>query len=169
MGGHVIGITLTHDQRYVLANVRPWLFDEGMDINSIVPHEPPEISGKIELRVIDLHTLCVVRSKSFVGHEGYTENSDCFFLFADGNDRYVTSGAESIFGHVWSRDYSCTLGLLAHTNVVSCVAINPTNTEQCVSVSDDYTIKVWCSRRFLVEHDIQDIQDIQSVHMDVDK
>jgi hypothetical protein len=54
----------------------------------------------------------------------------------------VCSGSETAHGFVWSRDYGCSLGVLEHEQTVSAVAMNPRDEQMCVSVSDDYTIKV---------------------------
>ncbi len=57
------------------------------------------------------------------------------------------SGSEDFNGYVWSRDYGCLLGLLGHKNVVNSVAFNPKDPEMLVSASDDWTVKVWRSKR----------------------
>lgn len=51
--GHVIGMALSPDHRYLYVNSRPW--PEGYSISD--PLEPPPIAQEIDLHVIDLATL----------------------------------------------------------------------------------------------------------------
>lgn len=51
--GHIIGMALSPDHRYLYVNSRPW--PEGYKISD--PLEPPPIAQEIDLHVIDLATL----------------------------------------------------------------------------------------------------------------
>ena len=58
------------------------------------------------------------------------------------------SGAEDHHAHVWHRQAGGKLATLrGHTNVVNCVAFNPTDQQMLVSASDDHTLRVWKSRQ----------------------
>ena len=62
------------------------------------------------------------------------------------------SGAEDKKAHVWDRHYGVKLATLeGHKNVVNAVTINPADPEMLVSASDDYTLRVWRSRRRIKE------------------
>lgn len=84
MHGHIIGMALTHDQRYLFVNVRPW--PDGCLVSD--PLEPPPIAQQIEVRVIDLETLSLLDTR-YTAHKGYTPNDECFFIFLDASDQYV--------------------------------------------------------------------------------
>ena len=47
---------------------------------------------------------------------------------------------------MWDRHYGICLTKFAHRDVVNSVAFNPTDNEMLVTVSDDYSFKVWRSR-----------------------
>uniref|UniRef100_A0A0A9ZH48 F-box/WD repeat-containing protein 5 n=1 Tax=Lygus hesperus TaxID=30085 RepID=A0A0A9ZH48_LYGHE len=142
--GHIIGMGLSPDHRYLYVNSRPW--PSGYTITN--PLEPPPIAQEIDIHVIDLLNFCE-NGKMLRSHKAFTPNSECFFIFLDVSDDYVASGAEDKHGYIWDRHYSVCLGKLPHNDVVNSVAFNPTNPEMLVSTSDDYTIKVWRSRSFL--------------------
>ncbi|GFR76643.1 F-box/WD repeat-containing protein 5 [Elysia marginata] len=74
----------------------------------------------------------------------------------DVSEDFVVSGAEDKQGYLWDRHYSIPLYRFPHDNVVNCVAVNPTNPEMLVTVSDDYSIKVWASRHKLHHHKKQE-------------
>jgi len=144
MNGHVIGMALTHDQRYLFVNVRPW--PDGCVVSD--PSVPPPIAQQIEVRVIDLETLALLDIR-YRSHKGFTPNDECFFIFLDACDQFVASGSEDQNGYVWDRHFGCLLGKLAHTNVVNSVAFHPQNSSLLLSASDDNTIKVWRSKAFM--------------------
>lgn len=74
--GHIIGLGLSPDNRYLYVNSRPW--PENCVISD--PLEPPPISQEIDIHVIDLQTLKRV-GKMLRAHKAYTANTDCFFIF----------------------------------------------------------------------------------------
>lgn len=79
MKGHIVGINLSKDKRFLFVNVRPW--KEGSVI--IDPLRALPISQHIELRVIDMENLSVVNEKVYRGHKGFTKEEECFFIFMD--------------------------------------------------------------------------------------
>lgn len=82
--GHIIGMALSPDHRYIYVNTRPW------PKNYIIsnPLEPPPIAQEIDIHVIDLMTLKRV-GNMICDHKAYTANTDCFFIFLDVCDSYV--------------------------------------------------------------------------------
>ncbi|XP_076171918.1 F-box and WD repeat domain containing 5 isoform X2 [Ptiloglossa arizonensis] len=139
--GHIIGMGLSPDHRYLYVNTRPWL--QGYVITS--PLQPPPIAQEIDIHVIDLVTLKEVGTM-LRAHKAYTPNNECFFIFLDVCDEYVASGAEDKHGYLWDRHYGVCLAKFPHSDVVNSVAFNPRDPEMLVTTSDDYTVKVWRSR-----------------------
>lgn len=82
--GHIIGMGLSPDHRYLYVNSRPW--PEDYVITN--PLEPPPIAQEIDIHVIDLTTLKNVGIK-LGAHKAYTPNTECFFIFLDVCDNYV--------------------------------------------------------------------------------
>nr|KAG5689015.1 hypothetical protein BaRGS_030666 [Batillaria attramentaria] len=113
MHGHIVGMALSPDHRYLYVNSRQW--PQNYSIQKVL--EPPPIAQEIDIHVIDLQTLTEVGT-IMRSHKAYTPNDECFFLFLDISDRYVAS-----------------------------VAFNPKDEEMLVTVSDDFKIKIWRSRR----------------------
>jgi F-box/WD-40 domain protein 5 len=149
MHGHVIGMALSPDHRYLYVNSRAW--PENYVISDW--QNPPPIAQEIEVHVIDLVTLeslgPVHRS-----HLAYTANSECFFIFLSVSPDFVASGAESKNGHLWDRKFAeirRSLTTFHHDDVVNSVAFNPVDQEMLVTVSDDCTVKIWRSRRRMEE------------------
>ncbi|XP_042886665.1 F-box/WD repeat-containing protein 5-like [Penaeus japonicus] len=142
LNGHIIGMGLSPDHRYLYVNSRPW------QANCVIenPLNPPPIAEGIDLHVIDLTTLTEVGTM-LRSHKAYTPNDECFFIFLDVSHLYVASGAEDRHGYVWERHYGVCLSRLPHKDVVNAVAFNPRDPEMLVTVSDDNKIKVWRSRR----------------------
>ncbi|XP_047474883.1 F-box/WD repeat-containing protein 5-like isoform X1 [Penaeus chinensis] len=142
LNGHIIGMGLSPDHRYLYVNSRPW------QANCVIenPLNPPRIAEGIDLHVIDLTTLTQVGTM-LRSHKAYTPNDECFFIFLDVSHLYVASGAEDRHGYVWERHYGVCLSRLPHKDVVNAVAFNPRDPEMLVTVSDDNKIKVWRSRR----------------------
>ncbi|XP_014210328.1 F-box/WD repeat-containing protein 5 [Copidosoma floridanum] len=139
--GHIIGMGLSPDHRYLYINTRPW--PRGYVITN--PLQPPPIAQEIDIHVIDLVTLKQVGTM-LRAHKAYTPNNECFFIFLDVCNEYVASGAEDKHGYLWDRHYGVCLAKFPHSDVVNSVAFNPRDTEMLVTTSDDYTIKVWRSR-----------------------
>ncbi|XP_058057938.1 F-box/WD repeat-containing protein 5 isoform X2 [Anopheles bellator] len=138
--GHIIGMGLSPDHRYLYVNSRPW------PKNCVIrnPLEPPAIAQEIDIHVIDLMTLKKV-GKMLRAHKAYTPNTECFFIFLDVCDNYVASGAEDMHAYLWERYYGVCLAKYQHEDVVNSVAFNPRDNEMLVTTSDDYEIKVWRS------------------------
>ncbi|XP_066582854.1 F-box/WD repeat-containing protein 5 [Prorops nasuta] len=139
--GHIIGMGLSPDHRYLYVNTRPW--PRGYDITN--PLAPPPIAQEIDIHVIDLVTLKQVGTM-LRAHKAYTPNNECFFIFLDVCNEYVASGAEDKHGYLWDRHYGICLAKFPHSDVVNSVAFNPRDPEMLVTTSDDYTVKVWRSR-----------------------
>lgn len=139
--GHIIGMGLSPDHRYLYVNTRPW--PRGYVITN--PFQPPPIAQEIDLHVIDLVTLKQVGTM-LRAHKAYTPNNECFFIFLDVCNEYVASGAEDKHGYLWDRHYGVCLAKFPHNDVVNSVAFNPRDPEMLVTTSDDYTVKIWRSR-----------------------
>ncbi|KAJ8673451.1 hypothetical protein QAD02_004713 [Eretmocerus hayati] len=139
--GHIIGMGLSPDHRYLYINTRPW--PRGYVITN--PLDPPPIAQEIDIHVIDLVTLKQVGTM-LRAHKAYTPNNECFFIFLDVCNEYVASGSEDKHGYLWDRHYGVCLAKFPHADVVNSVAFNPQDPEMLVSTSDDYTLKVWRSR-----------------------
>ncbi|KAL2100398.1 hypothetical protein ACEWY4_004792 [Coilia grayii] len=142
--GHIIGMGLSPDHRYLYVNSRAW--PAGCKISD--PMSPPPIAEEIDLHVIDLKSLREER-RSLRAHRAFTPNDECFFIFLDVSRDFVASGAEDKHGYIWDRHYNICLAKLAHTDVVNSVAFSPADQELLLSASDDSTIKVWRSPRMV--------------------
>ncbi|XP_026672094.1 F-box/WD repeat-containing protein 5 isoform X2 [Ceratina calcarata] len=139
--GHIIGMALSPDHRYLYVNTRPW--PQGCVITN--PLQPPPIAQEIDIHVIDLVTLKQVGTM-LRAHKAYTPNNECFYIFLDVCDDYVASGAEDKHGYIWDRHYGICLAKFPHAGVVNSVAFNPRDPEFLITTSDDHTVKVWRSR-----------------------
>ncbi|XP_017263460.1 F-box/WD repeat-containing protein 5 [Kryptolebias marmoratus] len=142
--GHIIGMGLSPDHRYLYVNSRAW--PSGCVISD--PMSPPPIAEEIDMHVIDLKTLREER-RSLRAHRAFTPNDECFFIFLDVSRDFVASGAEDKHGYIWDRHYNICLARLAHDDVVNSVAFSPADQELLLSASDDSTIKVWRSPRMV--------------------
>ncbi|XP_005720537.1 F-box/WD repeat-containing protein 5 [Pundamilia nyererei] len=142
--GHIIGMGLSPDHRYLYVNSRAW--PAGCVISD--PMSPPPIAEEIDLHVIDLKSLREER-RSLRAHRAFTPNDECFFIFLDVSRDFVASGAEDKHGYIWDRHYNICLARLAHDDVVNSVAFSPADQELLLSASDDSTIKVWRSPRMI--------------------
>ncbi|CAN7990824.1 unnamed protein product [Ixodes pacificus] len=139
--GHIIGMGLSPDHRFLYINSRPW------PQNYVIeqPLSPPPIAQEIDIHVIDLTTMEEV-GNLLRSHRAYTPNDECFFIFLDVSEQYVASGAEDRKGYLWDRHYAVCLAKLPHDDVVNAVAFNPRDPQMLVTASDDFTLKVWRSR-----------------------
>uniref|UniRef100_A0A3P8Y7N0 F-box domain-containing protein n=1 Tax=Esox lucius TaxID=8010 RepID=A0A3P8Y7N0_ESOLU len=142
--GHIIGMGLSPDHRYLYVNSRAW--PAGCVISD--PMSPPPIAEEIDLHVIDLKTLREER-RSLRAHRAFTPNDECFFIFLDVSRDFVASGAEDKHGYIWDRHYNICLAKLQHDDVVNSVAFSSSDQELLLSASDDSTIKVWRSPRMV--------------------
>ncbi|XP_007459023.1 PREDICTED: F-box/WD repeat-containing protein 5 [Lipotes vexillifer] len=140
--GHIIGMGLSPDNRYLYVNSRAW------PSGSVVadPMQPPPIAEEIDLLVFDLKTMREVK-QALRAHRAYTPNDACFFIFLDVSRDFVASGAEDRHGYVWERHYNICLAKLRHQDVVNSVAFSPQEQELLLTASDDATIKAWRSPR----------------------
>ncbi|CAL1545407.1 unnamed protein product [Lymnaea stagnalis] len=141
MHGHIVGLSLSPDHKFLYVNCRPWPKDYIISD----PQESPPLAQEVEISTIDLTTFSIV-GPVLRSHRAYTHSDECFFLNLDVSEHYVASGAEDRQGYLWDRHYGVPLYRFPHRNVVNCVAINPQDPELLVTVSDDYTFKVWVSR-----------------------
>ncbi|XP_064616384.1 F-box/WD repeat-containing protein 5-like [Liolophura sinensis] len=139
--GHIIGMSLSPDHRYLYVNSRPWPKDYRIEN----PLYPPPIAQEIDIHVIDLVYMKEVGTMHR-SHKAYTPNDECFFIFLDVCDEYVASGAEDRHGYLWDRHYGLCVRRYKHNDVVNAVAFNPKDPEMLVTVSDDATIKIWRSK-----------------------
>ncbi|NXG52686.1 FBXW5 protein, partial [Psilopogon haemacephalus] len=142
--GHIIGMGLSPDHRYLYVNSRAW----PRDCVISDPMQPPPIAEEIDLHVFDLKTMKEVK-RALRAHRAYTPNEECFFIFLDVSRDFVASGAEDRHGYIWDRHYNICLAKLQHDNVVNSVAFSPVEQELLLTASDDSTIKVWRSPRTL--------------------
>uniref|UniRef100_A0A8C8RG44 F-box and WD repeat domain containing 5 n=1 Tax=Pelusios castaneus TaxID=367368 RepID=A0A8C8RG44_9SAUR len=140
--GHIIGMGLSPDHRYLYVNSRSW----PRDCVISDPMQPPPIAEEIDLHVFDLKTMKEVK-RALRAHRAYTPNDECFFIFLDVSRDFVASGAEDRHGYIWDRHYNICLAKLQHQDVVNSVAFSPVEQELLLTASDDTTIKVWRSPR----------------------
>ncbi|XP_019331398.2 F-box/WD repeat-containing protein 5 [Alligator mississippiensis] len=140
--GHIIGMGLSPDHRYLYVNSRAW----PQDCVISDPMQPPPIAEEIDLHVFDLKTMKEVK-RALRAHRAYTPNDECFFIFLDVSRDFVASGAEDRHGYIWDRHYNICLAKLQHDDVVNSVAFSPMEQELLLTASDDATIKVWRSPR----------------------
>jgi F-box and WD-40 domain protein 5 len=110
--GHIIGMGLSPDHRFLYVNSRPW------PQNCVIanPLDPPPISQEIDIHVIDLMTLKKVGTM-LRAHKAYTPNTECFFIFLDVCDDFVGSGAEDRHAYLWDRKFNEHLFDAAYDNV----------------------------------------------------
>ncbi|XP_007945133.1 F-box/WD repeat-containing protein 5 [Orycteropus afer afer] len=140
--GHVIGMGLSPDHRYLYVNSRSW--PSGAVVAD--PMQPPPIAEEIDLHVFDLKTMREVK-RALRAHRAYTPNDECFFIFLDVSRDFVASGAEDRHGYIWDRHYNICLAKLRHEDVVNSVVFSPRDQEFMLTASDDGTIKAWRSPR----------------------
>lgn len=70
--------------RFLFINCRPWVGE----IDRTDPWATPELSGNIEVRIIDLLTLKDV-GVQYTGHKGFSPSNMCCFVFLDVSKDYV--------------------------------------------------------------------------------
>uniref|UniRef100_A0ABM5F6L7 F-box/WD repeat-containing protein 5 isoform X2 n=1 Tax=Pogona vitticeps TaxID=103695 RepID=A0ABM5F6L7_9SAUR len=140
--GHIIGMGLSPDHRYLYVNSRAW----PQDCVISDPLQPPPIAEEIDLHVLDLKTMKEAK-RALRAHRAYTPSDEFFFIFLDVSRDFVASGAEDHHGYIWDRHYDICLAKLRHDDVVNSVAFSPTEQELLLTASDDGTVKVWRSPR----------------------
>jgi F-box/WD-40 domain protein 5 len=84
LNGHIIGMGLSPDHRYLYVNSRPW--PDGAVIAD--PLNPPPIAEQIDMHVIDMLTLREVGTM-LRSHRAHTSNDQCFFIFLNVSDQYI--------------------------------------------------------------------------------
>ncbi|GAB6021956.1 hypothetical protein CHUAL_006117 [Chamberlinius hualienensis] len=84
LSGHIIGMALSPDHRYLYVNSRPW--PEGATIED--PYDPPPIAQEIDIHVIDMLSLTQVGT-ILRSHKAFTPVDECFFIFLDVSNDYV--------------------------------------------------------------------------------
>ncbi|NWQ84455.1 FBXW5 protein, partial [Columbina picui] len=82
--GHIIGMGLSPDHRYLYVNSRAW----PRDCIISDPMQPPPIAEEIDLHVFDLKTMKEVK-RPLRAHRAYTPNEECFFIFLDVSRDFV--------------------------------------------------------------------------------
>ncbi|KAJ8969588.1 hypothetical protein NQ317_011312 [Molorchus minor] len=88
----------------------------------------------------DLNDKCLIRRYQGVTQGHFTIHS----TFGGANQDFIASGSEDNQVYIWHiRNEQPIATLQGHTRTVNCVAWNPVYPHILVSVSDDYTIRVW--------------------------
>ncbi|CAN0231647.1 unnamed protein product, partial [Laminaria digitata] len=115
-GGAVLSLSVSRDDRFVMANVRP--FPDG--VLETVPGPggglaAPDISNEIELQIWDVATKA--KLFSLKGHHAFTTKECPFLIFAaqslaDPFGDYVCSGSEEHRVYVWHLRHRLLLGAL---------------------------------------------------------
>jgi len=141
--GHIVGLALSPDARFLYVNVRRWPSNCVLSL-----FDSPAIACEIEMRVIDLKTLTVLDA-IHIGHKGFTDSQEAFYIYINVSKDLVASGSEDKIARVWDRHYGCIVSELRHDKCVNAAAFCPSNQEVMVTVSDDNTVKVWKSRRLM--------------------
>lgn len=156
--GHIIGLGLSPDNRFLYVNSRPW----PVDCVISNPLDPPPISQEIDIHVIDLQTLKKVGTM-LRAHKAYTPNTECFFIFLNVSENFVGSGSEDRHAYSWERYYGICLASYPHTDVVNSVAFNPKDDQMLITTSDDYEVKIWRSQALTREQQIAGISRANEV------
>ncbi|XP_023329717.1 F-box/WD repeat-containing protein 5 [Eurytemora carolleeae] len=143
MEGHIVGLALSPDSRYLYVNVRRW--PENCEPNLL---ESPAIASEIELRVVDLENLTLMNTV-YSGHKGFTDSMGAFYIYIDVSKDFVGSGSEDELLFYWSRYYGCLVSELEHSACVNSTAFCPSNQQIIVTASDDHKVKVWKSRALM--------------------
>jgi len=139
--GHILGIAISPDYKELYVNVRCWP-------DGFIPtmENSPAIANQIEIKIIDLKTF-TIQKQGLMGHVGFTPIEKAFNLYLDVTEYFVGSGSEDKKGYVWDRHYRCIVAKLPHRECVNCVAFRPSDTSMCATASDDFSIKIWHSRK----------------------
>jgi len=139
--GHIVGIAISPDYKELYVNVRSWPKNCIPDMD-----DSPPIANQIHMKVIDLETF-TIQKQSLMGHVGFTPSEKALYLYLDVSAYFVASGSEDKKGYVWDRHYGCIVAKLPHKECVNCVAFRPPDTTMCATASDDFSIKIWHSRK----------------------
>jgi WD40 repeat protein len=137
VAGNCQGTHLSDDGK-LYVNVRPLANtdDESEDEDFFVG---PELKQEFQLHEFDLNDL----SKTphvFTCHKSF----GVFLAYPHVMGKLVTSGSEDGRVIMWHRDYGLQIGDWKEHDVhVSIVAMNPVHQHLFVSVSDDFSLKLW--------------------------
>ncbi|XP_044752618.1 F-box/WD repeat-containing protein 5 [Coccinella septempunctata] len=141
--GHILGMRLSPDHRFLFVTIRRWPEWETYNFNDVV--DPlPKVQSVISLNVIDMMTLEIV-GVSAENKSPYSVEADYYFVYMDVTEEYIVSTGEGPNLHLWDRHYGIHLANLKHKDITNGAAFNPKDPEMMVSVSDDGVIKVWRS------------------------
>ncbi|KAK9872962.1 hypothetical protein WA026_020310 [Henosepilachna vigintioctopunctata] len=152
--GHILGMRLSPDHRFLYVTIRRWPEWESYNFFDVM--DPvPSVENDISLNVIDLVTLEIVGITTHDAEEAYSSDADYYFVYMDLTEELVVSTGEGPNLHIWDRHYGIPLASLTHKDIVNAVAFNPKDPEMMVSVSDDGIIKVWRSPSVVMALGIQ--------------
>ena len=142
--GVIIGAAIDSREEFLYINVRMFDHKDSEDTGRY----GQQVEENIQIRVINLNTL-EYETEKMIGHKGFTKKifNGIFRLDVETTKNFISSGSEDSKGYIWDRHYKCLVSTLPHEKCVSCVAFDPNDEERCVTASDDYTLKVWCSKK----------------------
>ncbi|KAJ8964842.1 hypothetical protein NQ317_006891 [Molorchus minor] len=157
-GVRVNGLWCRKDGKTVLASdthhrLRGYIFEEVAE-QQILQEDHPIMSFTVDkndrlallnvatqgVHLWDLNDKCLIRRYQGVTQGHFTIHS----TFGGANQDFIASGSEDNQVYIWHiRNEQPIATLQGHTRTVNCVAWNPVYPHILVSVSDDYTIRVW--------------------------
>ncbi|CAG9861058.1 unnamed protein product [Phyllotreta striolata] len=157
-GVRVNGLWYRQDGKTVLASdthhrIRGYVFDEVTD-QQIIQEDHSIMSFTVDkkdrlallnvatqgVHLWDLNDKILVRKYQGVTQGHFTIHS----TFGGVNQHFIASGSEDNQVYIWHiRNEHPIATLQGHTRTVNCVSWNPVHHHMLVSVSDDYTIRVW--------------------------
>lgn len=86
MEGHILGMSLTADEKYLLVNVRPWSNKSEARYRLF---KPPPMTSKIELKVVELETFSIL-PKVYKGHKFFSHIWINSYAFIDSCDDFIS-------------------------------------------------------------------------------
>ncbi|KAL3282729.1 hypothetical protein HHI36_005900 [Cryptolaemus montrouzieri] len=156
--GHILGMRLSPDQRFLYVTVRIWPEWEHYNFYEQIDASPA-VQNDISLTVIDLATLEIVGVTTNPIRKTYSTEPDYYFIYMDVSEDLVVSTGRGPNLHVWDRHFGIPAASLTHKDVVNGAAFNPKDPEMMVSVSDDSIIKIWRSRAKVKEMNLREKSD----------
>ncbi|XP_045472251.1 F-box/WD repeat-containing protein 5 [Harmonia axyridis] len=141
--GHILGMRLSPDHRFLFVTIRRWPEWETYNFEDVVDPSP-KVQSDIALNVIDMVTLEVV-GVSAESNAAYSMEADYYFVYMDVTNELIVSTGDGPNLYVWDRHYGICLAKLNHKDITNGAAFNPKDPEMMVSISDDGVIKVWRS------------------------
>ncbi|VDK67001.1 unnamed protein product, partial [Onchocerca ochengi] len=139
MKAHIMGMTLSLDQKYLYVNVT---------------HDNYGGSSRFaylaEICVINLSTMII--EKSYIGHF-----ATCVERFGCSVGGHYVASASVDGGRIWSREYHCVVGELPHAGGAAAVALNPVDGTMAVSVgkTDGYEKDMKLFVKFIAISELQ--------------